>query len=279
MSKYSGVSMDDIVFEGRNKEYGAYELRQINYRYALISLAIAISTYILVVLLSQVEFKLSQKNKEEIDVSVKTTQVELPEELPDIEAPPPPPPPPPPPEAPQIKFVEMVVKKDEEVADKDIATKKELEDENKAIGFENKEGEGKAKPVIIEPEPPKTGTGPAPAPKPKEEKADDDKIHDFSEQNAEFPGGPAAMAQFIQKNLKYPEIALENQIEGTVVVEFVVEKDGSISNIKVLKDIGGGCGNEAMRIIKMMPKWTPGKQGDMPVRVKMRAPIKFKINR
>jgi protein TonB len=99
------------------------------------------------------------------------------------------------------------------------------------------------------------------------------------EQNAEFPGGPAAMAQFIQKNLKYPEIALENQIEGTVVVEFVVEKDGSISNIKVLKDIGGGCGNEAMRIIKMMPKWTPGKQRDMAVRVKMRAPIKFKINR
>jgi protein TonB len=280
MSKYTGVSMDDMVFEGRNKAYGAYELRQINYRYALISLAIAISTYLLVVLLSQVEFKFMQKNNEEIDVSVKTTQVELPEELPDLEAPPPPPPPPPPPEAPQIKFVEMVVKKDEEVADKEIATKKDLEDEKKAIGFENKEGDAKAKPVISDPEPPKTGTGPvAPIPKPKEEKADDDQIFEIVEQNAEFPGGPAAMAQFIQKNLKYPEIALENQIEGTVVVEFVVEKDGSISNIKVLKDIGGGCGNEAMRIIKMMPKWTPGKQRDMAVRVKMRAPIKFKINR
>jgi protein TonB len=274
MSKYTGVSMDDIVFEGRNKAYGAYELRQINYRYALISLAIAIGVYVLVVLLSQVEFKFLQNNDEEIDVSVKTTQVDLPEELPDVQAPPPPPPPPP--EAPQIKFVEMVVKKDEEVADKEVATQKELEDENKSIGFENKEGDAKAKPVISEPEPPKTGTGPA---KPKEEKVDDDQIFEIVEQNAEFPGGAAAMAQFIQKNLKYPEIALENQIEGTVVVEFVVEKDGSITNIKVLKDVGGGCGNEAMRIIKMMPKWTPGKQRDMAVRVKMRAPIKFRISR
>ena len=268
--------MDDMVFEGRNKEYGAYELRKINYRYALISLGIAIATYVLVVLLSQVEFKFLQKNNEEIDITVKSTQVELPEDVPDVEAPPPPPPPPPP-EAPQIKFVEMVVKKDEEVADKEVTTQKELDDTNKNIGFENKEGDANAKPKISEPEPVKTGTGPA-QPK-KEEKTDDDFIFEIVEQQAEFPGGAAAMAQFIQKNLKYPEIALENGIEGTVVVEFVVERDGSITNIKVLKEIGAGCGNEAMRIVKLMPKWNPGKQRDMPVRVKMRAPIKFRIGK
>ncbi len=268
--------MDDIVFEGRNKEYGAYELRKINYRYALISLGIAIATYVLVVLLSQVEFKFLQNNNEEIDISVKSTQVELPEDVPDVEAPPPPPPPPPP-EAPQIKFVEMVVKKDEEVADKEVTTQKELEDPNKNIGFENKEGDANAKPKISEPEPVKTGTGPV-QPK-KEEKTDDDFIFEIVEQQAEFPGGAAAMAQFIQKNLKYPEIALENGIEGTVVVEFVVERDGSITNIKVLKEIGAGCGNEAMRIVKLMPKWNPGKQRDMAVRVKMRAPIKFRIGK
>ena len=93
------------------------------------------------------------------------------------------------------------------------------------------------------------------------------------------PGWADGYDKFLSETLSYPSIAKENKIEGTVVVEFIVEKDGSLTNLKVLKDIGGGCGNEAMRIIKMMPKWTPGKQRDMAVRVKMRAPIKFRISR
>jgi protein TonB len=87
------------------------------------------------------------------------------------------------------------------------------------------------------------------------------------------------MMKFIQKNLVYPEIAQENTIEGTVVVEFIVEKDGSIGNIKVIKDIGGGCGDAAVNVMKKMPKWNPGKQRDNPVRVKMKAPIKFRLSK
>jgi protein TonB len=277
MNKYAGsVSMDDIVFEGRNKSYGAYELRKINPKYAALATAIAITVFVVGILLSQVDVPFLKKDKDETDISVKSTIVDLPEDLPPPIDAPPPPPPPPPPEAPQIKFVEMVVKKDEEVVDKDVATQKELQDDKKQVGFENKEGDASAKPKVVEPEAPKYGTGPV-APKAKEDKADDNQVFEIVEQMAEFPGGAAAMMQFISKNLKYPEIALENTIEGTVVVEFIVEKDGSITNINVIKDIGGGCGAEAARVIKMMPKWNPAKQRDMPVRLKMKAPVKFKV--
>lgn len=280
MNKYTSVaSMDDIVFEGRNKAYGAYELRKINPKYAAIATLIAITVFVVGILLSQVEVAFLKKNQDETDISVQSTIVEFPEDVPLPPDAPPPPPPPPPPEAPQIKFVEMVVKKDEEVADKDLATQKELKDENKQVGFENKDGDANAKPKVIEPEAPKYGTGPIAAPKEKEDKVDDNQIFEIVEEQAEFPGGQAAMLAFIQKNLKYPDIALENGIEGTVVVEFVVEKDGSLTDVKVIKDIGAGCGAEAVRVIKMMPKWKPGKQRDMAVRVKMKAPIRFKMSR
>jgi periplasmic protein TonB len=276
MNKYAGsVSMDDIVFEGRNKSYGAYELRKINPKYAALATAIAITVFVVGILLSQVEVKFLKKDKDETDISVKSTIVELPEDLPPpIEAPPPPPPPPPP-EAPQIKFVEMVVKKDEEVADKEVATQKELQDDKKQVGFENKEGDASAKPKVVDPEQKTFGTGPI-ASKPKEDKVDDNQVFEIVEKEAEFPGGVGAMMSYISKNLKYPDIALENTIEGTVVVEFVVEKDGSISNVVVLKDIGGGCGAEAARVFKNMPKWNPAKQRDMAVRQRIKAPVKFK---
>ncbi len=85
------------------------------------------------------------------------------------------------------------------------------------------------------------------------------------------------MLEFIYKNIKYPAIARENGVEGTVVVTFVVEKDGSISDAKTLRDIGAQCGEEALRIVKMMPKWTPGKQRGNSVRVQFNLPVRFKL--
>lgn len=90
-----------------------------------------------------------------------------------------------------------------------------------------------------------------------------------------FPGGEQAMLQFISQNLKYPTLALENEIRGTVVAQFVVEKDGSLSDIKVIRDIGAGCGKEALRVINQMPKWIPGRQNGSPVRVQYTLPIRF----
>ena len=85
------------------------------------------------------------------------------------------------------------------------------------------------------------------------------------------------MLQFIYKNIKYPAIARENGVEGTVVVTFVVEKDGSITDAQVVRDIGAQCGQEALRVVNMMPKWVPGKQRGRSVRVQFNLPVKFKL--
>ena len=91
------------------------------------------------------------------------------------------------------------------------------------------------------------------------------------------PGGMAGWNRYLSENLRYPENAEENGIEGTVIVAFVVDVDGSITNIEILKGIGGGCDEEAIRIVKGAPKWTPGTQNGVPMRTQMRLPLKFKL--
>lgn len=97
------------------------------------------------------------------------------------------------------------------------------------------------------------------------------------EEQAEFPGGLDSMYAYIVKNLKYPEAAKEKGIEGRVFVQFVIEKDGSISNVKILRGIGGGCEEAAVEMIKNMPKWKPGKQRGKPVRFQFVLPINFEL--
>ena len=97
------------------------------------------------------------------------------------------------------------------------------------------------------------------------------------EEQAEFPGGLDSMYAYIVKNLKYPEAAKEKGIEGRVFVSFIIEKDGSISNILIKRAIGGGCEEAAVEMIKNMPKWKPGKQRGKPVRFQYVLPIKFEL--
>lgn len=85
------------------------------------------------------------------------------------------------------------------------------------------------------------------------------------------------MLQFIYSNIKYPAIARENGVEGTVYVKFVVEKDGKITNAEIVRDIGAGCGQEALRVVGLMPEWEPGKQRGRPVRVQFNLPVKYKL--
>lgn len=108
---------------------------------------------------------------------------------------------------------------------------------------------------------------------------DDDYDEEFTvvEEKPLFPGGEDAKSKFFMNNLHYPDSAVKNMIEGKVFVSFVVEKDGSLSNVKVIRGIGGGCDEEAIRVIKMMPKWKPGRQKGVPVRVQMIAPILFML--
>ncbi|UJP63316.1 energy transducer TonB [Mongoliitalea daihaiensis] len=107
------------------------------------------------------------------------------------------------------------------------------------------------------------------------EKADE--IFDVVENAPEFPGGMEAWYQYLSKNLKYPTQARRMGIEGTVYVVFVVNTDGSIQDVELLRGIGGGCDEEAIRVVSSAPKWSPGKQRGRPVRVRMRLPVRFKL--
>jgi len=102
-----------------------------------------------------------------------------------------------------------------------------------------------------------------------------DKVETIVEVMPEFPGGQKALLTYLGESVIYPVIASDSGIEGVVYVQFIVEKDGSISNVEILKGIGGGCDQEAIRVIKSMPIWSPGRQQGHPVRVQYRAPIRF----
>ncbi len=112
---------------------------------------------------------------------------------------------------------------------------------------------------------------------PQEETVVEEEIFTVVENEPEFPGGMEALYKYLGESIKYPQVAKENNITGRVYVTFVVEKDGSIANPKVLRDIGGGCGQEAIRVVKAMPKWKPGKQRGKAVRVQFNLPVNFNL--
>jgi protein TonB len=211
--------------------------------------------------------------KEDLTIATEVTLAEPPPL--DPKAPPPPPPPvaEPPPRKPTIAFVAPKVKKDEEVQEEapppDVEQLKEID-----ISTKTQEGVEGGVPEGLEDE-----GEPAPPPVVEVEvEGKPEEVFKVVEQKPEFPDGEAAMLKFIYDNIKYPSIARENGVEGMVVVSFVVEKDGSISDARIARDIGAGCGQEAVRVVNMMPKWNPGKQRGRPVRVQFNLPVKFKLN-
>lgn len=155
-----------------------------------------------------------------------------------------PPPPPPPPQ--QQQTVLEIVEDDEEI-EEELAMEDMEVDEDTEIEF------------IEE----------------VEEEFVEEEIFTIVQDMPSFPGGDAAMLAYLGKNIKYPTLAKESGIQGTVYVTFVVEKDGSVSNVKVLRGIGGGCDEEAIRVVKSMPRWTPGKQRGKPVKVQYNLPCRF----
>lgn len=112
----------------------------------------------------------------------------------------------------------------------------------------------------------------------EEEEEADDYIFTIVEDQPEFPGGQEAMYEFLRKNIRYPTMAREAGIQGTVFVTFVVEPDGSITNVEVVRGIGGGCDQEAVRVVRSMPPWNPGKQRGQAVRVQFNLPVRFQLN-
>ena len=115
------------------------------------------------------------------------------------------------------------------------------------------------------------------APEIEEEDIQEAEIFTIVEEMPDFPGGTQKLADYLAKNIKYPQMARESGIQGRVFISFVVEPDGSVSNVNVMRSLGGGCDEEAVRVVKSMPKWKPGKQRGKPVRVSYILPVNFKL--
>ncbi len=178
-----------------------------------------------------------QASEEQEEIIIQTQQEELP--------------PPPPPEQPEVTTEFEVVEDDKEVKN-ELVVNAEVTEETKNIEIT---------PVKIE----------------EEEEEEEQQIFTVVENDPEFPGGMEALYKYLAQNIKYPQLARDNNITGRVYVTFVVERDGSITGCKVLRDIGGGCGAEAVRVVKSMPKWTPGKQRGKAVRVQFNLPVNFNL--
>ena len=263
----------DLVFEGKNQAYGAYQLRKDtgkrNIMALLVMFAIGLAIAAFVAIKGVVENAMKSDVAIEADVELaklaekKEAKVEKKEEpkiekieVEKVKS--------------SVKFVPPVIKKDDEVKpEEELKSQEELNKTNTAIGaFDvkgNDEAAGevlKAKEVIAQPDPPKE---------------EETKVFDVVEQMPSFPGGQSALLQYLSSNIKYPVVAEENGVQGRVIVTFVVEKDGSITDVRVVKSVDPSLDKEAQRVVKSMPKWIPGKQNGAAVRVKYTVPVTFRL--
>lgn len=273
----SASNFDDLVFANRNQSYGAYFLRRLYGKNMTKGMLAGILTFGLLIFGPQIYAKFQeflQKNKGE-DLSMKEVTLAEPPPI-DPKKPPPPPPPKvePPPLKDQIKFVPPKVVKDEKVQEEEPPPPTVEEIKDKVIATETKKGDENGVDLSLQTPPPPP---PPPPPVVQEEDPDEKKVYDFVAQKPEFPDGDKALLEYLAKNIKYPPIAKENGIEGQVVVRFVVSRTGDITNAQVVRKLGGGCDEEALRVVNAMPKWIPGKANGKPVNVTFTLPVKFKL--
>lgn len=276
MAKIDLISRDwtEMVFEGRNKEYGAYRLRKNAGKrnlYSLITIFIAaLAIWGGISLVKFVESRtksvaqtsvaelsaLNQPKKKAEVKQQKKVKLEQPEKVVErVKS--------------SVKFTAPVIKKDDEVKPEDeLKTQDELMSTKTAIGALDVKGNDDANGVVL-----KIKEAVAqPEPKPEVEK-----VFDVVEQMPSFPGGPSALMEWLSNNVKYPVVAQENGVQGRVVVSFVVERDGSITDVKVVRGVDPSLDREASRVVRAMPRWIPGKQNGSAVRVKYNVPVAFRL--
>jgi len=265
----------DMVFENRNQNYGAYVLRKSTGRRNVI----AILSVILLAIACQIGLTLKniadeaaarraamdqvtelsaleQKKEAKVERKEVVKQEQVQRVVEKVKS--------------SVKFTAPVIKKDDEVKPEDeLKTQDELMSSKAAIGTFDVKGNDesgevlKAKEVIA--------TEPV---KPKEE---ENKVFDVVEQMPSYPGGNGALMQYLSSHIKYPVIAEENGIQGRVICTFVVERDGSITDVRIAKSVDPSLDKEAMRVVSSMPKWIPGKQNGSAVRVKFTLPVTFRL--
>ncbi len=262
----------DLVFEGRNQSYGAYRLRKSTGKRNIWSIlivliaavvifsAIAIKNVIQanqrVAVTTAVELSSIQTKKEPKVEKKAPVKIEQPKQVEKVKS--------------SIKFTAPVIKKDEEVKpEEEMKNQDDLQKTKTTIGAFNVIGNDeiggevlKAKEEIAQPEPPKE---------------EENKVFDVVEEQPSFPGGQGALMQWLRDNIKYPVIAAENGVEGRVIVQFVVSKTGSISDVRVARGVDPSLDKEAIRVVSSMPKWTPGKQNGTTVNVRYTLPVTFKL--
>ncbi|CAN5282261.1 energy transducer TonB [soil metagenome] len=270
INKILNADILDIIFDGKNKQYGAYELRKTYNGRLTKALLLTASLAIVLFLASVFANIMGSKQVEQIDV-LDTQMAEIKKN--DAPPPPPPPPPPkapPPPEINQIKFTPPKIVKDEEVkADEKIEEIKE----DQVISTKTVESDNKV--AIVQAPVEDKGTQVTEAPK----SDDEDKIFTKVENEAAFPGGEAAWRRYLEKNLNASTPVDNGAPEGTyqVIVRFIVSKDGSISDVQAESKHGYGMEDEAVKIIKRGPKWTPALQNGRNVNAYRRQPITFVV--
>lgn len=273
VNKILSADFLDILFEGRNKEYGAYELRK-TYNKRIITAIVGMLALCLLLFLGSL---LANATKKKTEAKIIVQDVELAdvreEKKPDV----PPPPPPPKVEPPKVeitKFTPPKIVKDEEVKpEEEIKEQEKLEDTR--IGTINQEG---IKADVVAPPVEEKGTGVVEAPKAKEE--DYDKEFKTVQIQAKFPGGNDAWTKYLQRNLR-ADVAVENGAPTgryTVVVSFLVDKEGNISEVKSENDPGYGTADEATRVIKRGPKWIPAEQNGRKVIYRQRQSVTFEVS-
>ncbi len=269
----------DMVFAGKNKEYGAYQLRKGTSGRNIKSLLILVIAAALVggflawkvieqkqaeeqqAYMEAMELARLQKQAEKEKKKPEKVQpkVEMKKEIPVARE--------------TQKFTAPVIKKDELVKEENQVKQMDQLDAKVAVGTKDEEGvkdrtvEAVRSDIAVAAPPPTTATKPEVS----------NKVFDVVEEMPSFPGGQAALMSFLSSNIKYPVVAQENGVQGRVIVGFVVERDGSITDVKVMRSVDPSLDREAQRVVRAMPRWKPGKQNGSAVRVKYTVPVVFRL--
>jgi periplasmic protein TonB len=254
----------DLIFDGKNKEYGAYDHRKKSNPRHFVAFVLSVFLFLLASFFPVIMHVIVPQQRETMVTVTTLSDIKLdkPKEpeniLKEI--------PPPPPIRNTIKFTPPVIKPDEAVNDEEEPKmQKEVIEQKAAVGTVDFS----------------KGTDDVAAPIAKQAEKiteDNDKPFLVAEKMPQFPGGEIEMMKFINENLKYPARAQEAGVMGKVVVNFVVGRDGKITNIKIVRGIGAGCDEEAIRVLEKMPPWTPGEMGGKAVPVYFTFPITFRLN-
>ena len=269
----------EMVFAGKNKEYGAYQLRKgtsgrnIKALLILVIAAALVGGFLAWKVIEQKQAEEQQAYMEAMELAKLQQQAKKEEKKkepakPKIE---------PKKEIPVAretqKFTAPVIKKDELVKEENQVKQMDKLDEKVAVGTENKEGTKDRLAEAVRSDIAVAAPPPPPAPKPEVS----NKVFDFVEEMPHFPGGAAALQAFLSSNTKYPVVAQENGVQGRVIVSFVVERDGSITDVRVVRSVDPSLDREASRVVRSMPRWSPGKQNGSAVRVKYTVPVVFRL--